>query len=86
MLSSLLKFPLVFISGVLLPLEQIPYPVKLVSLLSPLTYTTDLFRHAIYSGGVLQVAGASGVLTVYTLAFAALSVKLHERSMPKRLW
>ena len=85
MLSALLKFPLVFISGVFMPVSSMPPLVRSVALLSPLTYTTELFRRSIYAGGVLPIHLAVAALTAYTLIFAVAAIKLHERSAPKRL-
>ena len=44
MLSSLIKFPLVFISGIFIPLEQMPPWGLALAIVSPLTYFTDLVR------------------------------------------
>ena len=46
MLTSLIKFPLVFISGIFIPLGQIPAWGLALSVCSPLTYFTDLVRYA----------------------------------------
>jgi len=45
--TMLLRWPLLFISGVFIPLEQMPPWMRLVSYLSPLTYAQDLLNHAI---------------------------------------
>jgi hypothetical protein len=45
MLSSLIKFPLVFISGIFIPLEQMPPWGLAFAVFSPLTYFTDLVRY-----------------------------------------
>ena len=46
MLSSLIKFPLVFISGIFIPLEQMPSWGLVLAVFSPLTYFTDLVRYS----------------------------------------
>ena len=47
MLSSLVKFPLVFISGVFIPLEELQLWGRIAASISPLTYFVDLARHCI---------------------------------------
>lgn len=47
MLSSLLKFPLIFISGVFIPVEQLPFAGQVLAICSPLTYFTDIARYCI---------------------------------------
>lgn len=42
MLSSLVKFPLVFISGIFIPVDQLPPEGTVVASTSPLTYFTDM--------------------------------------------
>lgn len=44
MLSTLIKFPLMFISGIFIPLSQLPAVARGISFISPLTYFTDLAR------------------------------------------
>jgi len=45
--TMLLRWPLLFISGVFIPLEQMPSWLRAVSYISPLTYAQDLLNHAI---------------------------------------
>jgi ABC-2 type transport system permease protein len=45
--TMLLRWPLLFISGVFIPLEQMASWVRVLSYLSPLTYAQDLLNHAI---------------------------------------
>ncbi len=85
MLSSLLKFPLIFVSGVFTPVGEMPYLLRIIALLSPLTYTTELFRASVHLETYVPAYIAIAAITVYTLVFAMVAVKLHERSAPKRL-
>lgn len=85
MLSSLLKFPMIFISGVFIPLSQMPEPARAVALISPLTYTAELSRQAVYAQTTIPTPIAAAVLILYAVFFAAAAIKLHERSVPKRL-
>lgn len=86
MISTLLKLPMAFISGIFLPLNQMPGLLKHVALLSPLTYTAELFRYSIYGRTTfLQVQVELLILTGYMLFFIAASIKLHERSLSRRI-
>jgi ABC-2 type transport system permease protein len=84
MLSSLIKFPLVFISGVFVPIDQLPEWAKIAASLSPLTYFTDLARYAISGMSYYSVPVDLAVLTAFTLVFLISSVKLHEKFLPQR--
>jgi ABC-2 type transport system permease protein len=85
MLSSLIKFPLVFISGVFIPLEQMPSWGLALAACSPLTYFTDLVRYSFTGECFFPVVIDLTVLTVFMLVFTAGTMYLHKRTMPKRI-
>jgi len=85
MLSSLVKFPLVFISGIFIRLDELPTWGKGIASVSPLTYFTDLARYCVEGTSQHSVAIDLLILLAFTIAFLVVAVKLHERSLPKRL-
>jgi ABC-2 type transport system permease protein len=85
MLSSLIKFPLVFISGIFVPLEQLPAWGLALAVCSPLTYFADIVRYA-FTGISHFSAGVNlAVLALFTLGFTAITMILHKRTMPRRM-
>ena len=85
MISSLVKFPLVFISGVFIPIEQLPYWGRIISSISPLTYFTDLVRHSILNSGYYALPLDFAAIIMFTAIFVYAAVKIHERTLPKRI-
>jgi ABC-2 type transport system permease protein len=85
MLSSLVKFPLVFISGIFIPLSQLPVWGRGVSYISPLTYFTDIGRSCFQGEGHLPLAVDFAVLIAFTALFLVVAIKLHQRTMPRRI-
>jgi ABC-2 type transport system permease protein len=85
MLSSLVKFPLVFISGVFIPVEQLPQWGTIIASISPLTYFTDIVRQLFINKGFYPIALDFLTLIVFTTAFALAAIKLHEKTLTKRL-
>lgn len=85
MLSSLIKFPLVFISGIFVPLEQMPAWGLVLSVCSPLTYFTDLVRYSFTDIHYFPVWIDIVALAVFTLLFTFGTMYLHKRTMPKRM-
>lgn len=83
MLSSLIKFPLIFISGIFVPISQMG-SWKIISFISPLTYYTDLARFS--AGGENYFSPAFNLLALlaFSILFFILAVKLHKKSLPKR--
>jgi ABC-2 type transport system permease protein len=84
MLSSLVKFPLVFISGIFVPLSQLPEWGRIISYISPLTYFTDLARYATGSASSYSPIVDLSILAIFTLVFMVGAIKLHERFFTKR--
>jgi len=85
MLSSLIKFPLVFISGIFIPLEQMPPWGLVLAVFSPLTYFTDLVRYGFTDSYYFPVWIDMAVLAVFTLVFTAGTMYLHKKTMPQRM-
>jgi ABC-2 type transport system permease protein len=85
MLSSMIKFPLVFISGVFIPLGELPVWGKTIAAISPLTYFTDLARYSIQGTSYYPVALDIIALVTFTIAFLFIAIKIHEHTILKRL-
>jgi len=85
MLSSLVKFPLVFISGIFISLDELPAWGKVIASVSPLTYFTDLARYCVKETNQYSAYIDLLILLTFTVIFLVVAVKLHERSLPKRL-
>ena len=83
MLSSLIKFPLVFISGIFVPVVEMEN-LKFISFLSPLTYYTDLLRGYIENKSYFTLATNLLVLFTFCVVFFVLAIILHKKNMPKR--
>jgi ABC-2 type transport system permease protein len=85
MLSSMIKFPMVFISGVFIPIEELPIWGKAIASISPLTYFTDLARYSIQGTSYYPIAVDILALIVFTVAFLFVAIKIHEHTILKRL-
>jgi ABC-2 type transport system permease protein len=85
MLSSLVKFPLVFISGVFVPVEQLPPWGVTIASISPLTYFTDMVRQLFLNRGFYPLVLDFIALVAFTTAFTFAAIKLHEKTLAKRL-
>jgi ABC-2 type transport system permease protein len=85
MLSSMIKFPLVFISGVFIPIGELPVWGKTIAAISPLTYFTDLARYSIQGTSYYPVALDILALIAFTIAFLFVAIKIHEHTILKRL-
>jgi ABC-2 type transport system permease protein len=85
-LANLVRLPLIFVSGVFLPIDQMPLWGQCLSTISPLTYTTELLRYTFHQGGHVPCWICLTALAAFTLAFWFTSIMLHRRNMSRRLW
>ncbi len=84
MLSSLIKFPLIFISGIFISVDKMPGGSKLVSFFSPLTYYTDIARHSIQGSGYFSPILDLLALLGFTILFFTVAIIWHKKSLTKR--
>lgn len=77
--STLLRWVLLFISGVFIPLAEMSTVARGFSYLSPLTYAQDLMNHAILGMGELNLWLDLGILFLSGIIFLLPSIKLHKR-------
>jgi len=85
MFSSLVRFPLIFISGVFIPLNELQGIGRYLSYLSPLTYLVDAFNFGTSSKNVFPIWIDIIVLIAVTLVFILVSGKFHKKNMMKGL-
>jgi ABC-2 type transport system permease protein len=85
LLSSLVKLPLMFVSGILVPITQLPSWILPVALLSPITYPADLLRMQYLGSSFLPPYLSLIVTVLFALVFMILALELHEKSIFKRL-
>jgi len=78
MLSSLVRLPLMFISGIFIPLSQLTGWFFILTSVSPLTYLVDLFHASLNGDAVYPPWLDILVLTVVTLVFV-WSAKVIQR-------
>jgi ABC-2 type transport system permease protein len=85
MISTLVRFPLVFISGIFIPLDKMPFWGKIVASFSPLTYFTDLTRYSLHGQNFYPITLDLIAIIVFMVLFFILAVELHKRTIYKRL-
>ncbi len=83
MISSMVKFPLIFISGVFVPINEMGN-WKIISYISPLTYYTDLARYSVegtcYFNPTIDLLALLG----FSILFFTVAVILHKKGLSRR--
>lgn len=77
--STLLRWGLLFISGVFIPLSEMNTVARAIAYLSPLTYAQDLMNQAILGSGQINLWLSLGVLCLSGVLFLVPSFILHRR-------
>jgi ABC-2 type transport system permease protein len=81
-LSNYFRFPMVFLCGVFLPVEAMPFPVQVIAHLFPLTYAVDAFRQVLIGPLYLSLMlrNVTALMVFFTI-FLILATKLLKESL-----
>ena len=81
-LSNYFRFPMVFLCGVFLPVEAMPFPIQVIAYLLPLTYSVDSF-HQTLTGSLNHLLMLRDIvmLTLFLIAFLTLATRLMKKSL-----
>jgi len=78
--STLVRWPLMFISGIFIPLEEMASWARAIAYISPLTYAQDLLNHAVLGQGFLNPWLDLLLLPVLLVVFLIPAAWLHQRA------
>jgi ABC-2 type transport system permease protein len=81
--SNLIRFPLIFISGIFVPLQQMQGWGLALAYCSPLTYLVDLFNAAMSGASVFSPLADCGVLIVVSAGFIVAARVIQKRNLVK---
>jgi ABC-2 type transport system permease protein len=77
------RIPLLFISGLYIPLESLPMPGQVAALLSPLTHTLDLLKYGLGEKSFFGIITNISMLFIFTTLFIFVSAAFHRKTMKK---
>jgi len=78
--STLVRWPLMFISGIFIPLAEMAPWARVLAYVSPLTYAQDLMNHAVLGQGFLNPWLDLALLPALLVVFLIPAARLHHRS------
>jgi ABC-2 type transport system permease protein len=84
LIMLMIQFPMIFLSGALFPLLQLPWWLRMISYILPLTYVVSAFRaemvlNAPFSAIAPEVYG----LAIFTVVVFALAVPMFQRAVTR---
>jgi len=83
--ATLIRWPLLFISGVFVPLTALAWWGKALAYLSPLTYANDIIQRTMGGDGYLMPVLDMGALLVFWAVFLLAGLRLHEAGRQRGL-
>lgn len=84
MMTIILQFPMMFISGILFPIDQLPSWLQLIGKGLPLYYAADALRKVIILNATLATIMPDVlILIVYTILTMAAAIPLFEKAMKR---
>jgi len=85
LIINLIKFPLLFISGIFIPLQNLPSNLLFLSFFSPITFLADLLRFCVDGSNYFMFQFDIIMLILWIVLLFIVSYTLHKKTMPKRL-
>ena len=85
MFSSLIRFPLIFISGIFIPLENLQGSARVLAFFSPITYLVDIFNFSFKGESHISLGIDFTALFMFSIIFISLSNRFHKRNLMKGL-
>ncbi len=79
MLLNFVRLPMIFISGLFIPIESLPEWGQMIAALSPLSYANDLLRYALQGITLYGPLIDSIVLVLFTGFFFWLSIRIKSK-------
>ena len=82
MMMTTLMFPMIFLSGVFFPIQQMPWYMQSISRFLPLTYAADALRKVMVLGAdIPAISSELIILIVFGALMTAIAVPVFRRMM-----
>jgi ABC-2 type transport system permease protein len=84
MMMTTIMFPMMFLSGVFFPIEQMPWFMQSISKVLPLTYVADALRKVMVLGAdIPAITTELSILIVFGVVMTAIAVPVFKRAMTR---
>jgi ABC-2 type transport system permease protein len=85
MFSSVIRFPLIFISGIFIPLEKLQGIGRVLTYFSPITYLVDMFNFSLKGESHISLIVDFAALFIFSTIFLVFANRFHKRNLIKGL-
>jgi len=85
MISSLIRFPLIFVSGIFIPLKHLKGIGLMLACCSPITYLVDLLNFSMRGRQRFPVMADFSALLFFTILIMTFFGRIHRKNLMKGL-
>ncbi len=85
MLANSIRLPVIFISGIFVPLAELPFWGRILSYISPVTYAVEMLRAAYAGNNYLSPLAAGAILTGFMILVVGGAILFHRRTLTRRI-
>jgi ABC-2 type transport system permease protein len=83
-LMTVLQFPMMFLTGVFFPIQQMPWFMQYISNILPLTYAVTAMRKVMILGaGIQDILPEVAILVVFGAVMLAIAIPVFRRAMTR---
>ncbi|MDG7034656.1 MAG: ABC transporter permease, partial [Nitrososphaerota archaeon] len=84
LIMMMIQFPMIFLSGALYPVIQLPSWLRIISDILPLTYVISAFRSVMLLNAPFSaISGDVYILLIFTVVVFAIALPLFQRTVTK---
>ncbi len=81
---TVLQFPMMFLTGIFFPIQQMPWFMQYISQLLPLTYAVTAMRKVMILGaGIQDIVPEVAILVVFGAVMLAIAIPVFRRAMTR---
>jgi ABC-2 type transport system permease protein len=81
-LANLFRFPMIFLSGVFIPIETLPLPIQVISYFLPLTYSVESLRNSLLiHRDIIPYWVSICILAAFSLTLYWMSVRILRKRL-----
>jgi ABC-2 type transport system permease protein len=80
-LANFIRFPMMFLGGIFVPIAALPPVLQVIARLLPLTYSVEALQVALFGGSPMTAAIDLIVLAAFTVVLFGLAVRVMARRM-----
>ena len=77
--SNFFRFPMMFLCGLFIPVQDLPRGIRPLSYIMPLTYGADILKTAINNQGHIRLGISLAVLVAFSLVLFVFSTRNVKR-------